>query len=625
MAKIKQLSPLEAQKIAAGEVVERPANVVKELIENALDAGATEISLFLEDGGRKLIRIVDNGYGMSPEDAKLSILHHATSKLTSIADLETIATFGFRGEALSSIASVSKMMLTTKEASEPTGITLTISEGTITAEQVAACNTGTDIAIHDLFFTVPARRKFLKTKETEWRTIVHLFHALALAYKDVSFKLTHDERLVYNLPRTSLLTDRITQLFEPALAKHILPLTGAEERMNLSLTGAITDHTYSRFDRNQIFVYVNQRWIKNYKLAQAVIKGYQHILQPQKYPAGVLFITLDPSTVDINIHPRKEEIQFLHPRLVEDLIAETVQKALEQKHTEQLTGRPSKTVRRYEEELVMRAESHRLRPSIPDYPQEPKNEQLFLKAVETQFAHSVKTAESRPDPLQRENEALKTVEAQPLQTDSPEPVQQKTPQFESVQYRLIGQFNTTYILIETIEGLVFVDQHAAHERILYERLKSRFESVARVRLIFPQIITLTADDLTLFEPYCELFLSCGIEVNPMSEHELVISETPVFLKNQSLEDCIKQAISVIHEYQYLSSDELKKIILERVHAQMSCKAAVKAGDELPLETMHNLIKELYKTENKLTCPHGRPTLWQLSTGEIEKKFKRDYR
>ena len=377
MAKIKQLSPLEAQKIAAGEVVERPANVVKELIENALDAGATDISLFLEDGGRKLIRIVDNGCGMSPEDAKMSILHHATSKLTSIADLETIATFGFRGEALSSIASVSKMTLTTKEASEPTGITLTISEGAITGEQIAACNTGTDIAIHDLFFTVPARRKFLKTKETEWRTIVHLFHALALAYKEVSFKLSHDERVVYNLPRTTVLTDRITQLFEPALAKHILPLTGTEERMNLSLTGTISDHTYSRFDRNQIFVYVNQRWIKNYKLAQAVIKGYQNILQPQKYPAGVLFITLDPATVDINIHPRKEEIQFLHPRLVEDLIAESVQKALEQKHTEQLTGRTAPE------------RSHiSLRPSFPvaDFPPEPKNEQVFLKALETQFA-----------------------------------------------------------------------------------------------------------------------------------------------------------------------------------------------------------------------------------------------
>ena len=499
MAKIKQLSPLEAQKIAAGEVVERPANVVKELIENALDAGATDISLFLEDGGRKLIRIVDNGCGMSPEDAKMSILHHATSKLTSIGDLETIATFGFRGEALSSIASVSKMILTTKEASESTGITLTITEGTITSEQIAACNTGTDIAIHDLFFSVPARRKFLKTKETEWRTIVHLFHALALAYKEVSFKLSHDERVVYNLPRTTVLTDRITQLFEPALAKHMLPLTGAEDRMNLSLTGAISDHTYSRFDRNQIFVYVNQRWIKNYNLAQAVIKGYQNILQPQKYPAGVLFITLDPATVDINIHPRKEEIQFLHPRLVEDLIEESAQKALEQRHSEQLTGRAAP-----ERSKIL------LRPSIQavTFPPEPKNEQLFLKALETQFGPSLEVSsaqepkeisneqavlkelgtqigsslEASSEPMQQadlnEQVVLKVREPQftPFQETAPQPVQQKTPQAEAVQYRLIGQCNTTYILIETTEGLVFVDQHAAHERILYERLKSHFES-----------------------------------------------------------------------------------------------------------------------------------------------------
>ena len=336
MAKIKQLSPLEAQKIAAGEVVERPANVVKELIENALDAGATAISLYLEDGGKKLIRIVDNGCGMSPEDAHMAIKHHATSKITTVDDLEHIQTFGFRGEALSSIAAVSRLVITTKEASADTGITLEIEESSVIKESIIAANTGTDIAIHDLFYNVPARKKFLKTKETEWRTIVHLFQAMSLTHTNVSFKVFHDDRELYTVPATHSLTDRITQLFEPALSKRCLTIENSADRMNLSVSGAITESSYLRYDRSSIFVFVNNRWVKNHKLTQALIKGYQGMLPPQRYPAGCVFITIDPVYVDINIHPRKEEVQFLHPKIVEDLIEEAVRKSLENAHAQQL-------------------------------------------------------------------------------------------------------------------------------------------------------------------------------------------------------------------------------------------------------------------------------------------------
>ena len=615
MAKIKQLPPHEAQKIAAGEVVERPANVVKELIENALDAGATEITLYLEDGGRKLIRIVDNGFGMSEEDARLSIKHHATSKITGIHDLEHIQTFGFRGEALSSIASVSRMTLATKQSTDITGITLEIQETNIIKESPNGMNPGTDIAIRDLFFNVPARQKFLKTKETEWRAIVHLFQALCLAYQNVSFKLYHDDRMVYALPATSQLKERVGQLFEPAFSKNMFSFDGNLDRMNVQITGIGTGPQYTRFDRSHIFVFVQRRWVKNHKLIQAFIKGYQGMLQPNRYPAGVLFIALDPQSVDINIHPRKEEVQFLHPRIIEDLIGEQVKKALE--NAQALVPLSSVPKSRALSDSLQDNRNTRvelIRPAVFMKEQQPI---VPLHVIE----------QSMPTPPESKNEdflsALTPFNRIP-EGGVEEAGTHSIRSSEPLSYRLIGQMKKTYIVIETGEGLVLIDQHAAHERILYERFRARFDDVARVRLLFPQIISLADADLALIEPYLPLFQTFGIEVQRL-EKEIVITETPVLLNNQSLEDSIKQAVSVLYEYEYLERDELKKIIHERIHASVSCKAAVKAGDELSVESMHEIIKDLSVTENRLTCPHGRPTRWELKIDEIEKRFKRDYR
>ncbi len=706
MAKIKQLSPLEAQKIAAGEVVERPANVVKELIENALDAGATDISLHLEEGGKKLIRVVDNGCGMSPEDAHMAIRHHATSKITSVDDLEHIQTYGFRGEALSSIAAVSRLAMTTKEASALSGTSLTVVQGTIEQEAVVAHNTGTDIAVYDLFFNIPARKKFLKTKETEWRAIAHLFHALSLTYQQVSFKVYHDNRLVYTVPAAQSLSDRLAQLFEPALSKNSLLIHKTLERMNIKVWGAITESSYVRYDRSHIFVFVNNRWVKNHKLTQALIKGYQGMLPPQRYPAGFLFISLDPVFVDINIHPRKEEVQFLHPRIVEDLIEAAVQEQLEERHAQQLGASRAtpaiKSAARFLNEPIISTFGLQSAHKYPANQHDEKQKQTFLDLLDRNFSASVdkfntqqtsisagtqsdqkatapeqspieqpqdeqlasaqpedghlkptplqaselpyepageqsepsQLAETSSEPLALEQSAIETIEHEQLSNDSkhttassisPGPTPKAAQQQSSLNYRLIGQLQATYIMIEIQEGLVLIDQHAAHERIIYERLRTRFDEVARIRLLFPQIITLTRDDVSLFEPYLEMLLHFGIDAQRLSDHEIAIQETPVFLKNQSLEESLKQAISVLHEYQYLDHAELKKIMHERVHAHLSCKAAIKAGDELSTAGMHELIKDLYAADNKLTCPHGRPTLWQLGTSDIQKRFKRDYR
>ncbi|MBA2306889.1 DNA mismatch repair endonuclease MutL [Candidatus Dependentiae bacterium] len=628
MAKIRQLSPLEAQKIAAGEVVERPANVVKELIENALDAGASTITLYLENAGKTLIRCVDNGSGMSSEDARACILHHATSKITSVDDLDSLTTFGFRGEALSSIASVSHLSITTRESSTDSGVKLEISQGTITEESIVAATIGTDIAITDLFFNVPARKKFLKAKETEWRAIINLFQAMCLAYKEVSFKLYHEDRLVYNHPAASSLSDRTAQLFESSLVKNILEHQRSHETLEVHCAIACTTPSYTRFDRNQIFVFVNKRWVKNYKLTQAFIKGYTGMLQPLKYPAGCIFITLDPHSIDVNIHPRKEEVHFTHPRIIESLIESTVHEKLQEMHADQLGKTPTThipTAHRASSpfELPSFQGSFKLPHSSEPMVDSHKDEKAFLDLITPHFNHNTATPEMTVSMAPQVEQIPPSSRVVPPL--APMTIPHTTAPASSMNFKLLGQLALTYILIETDKGLVLVDQHAAHERILYERFKARFENPDRIRLIVPQIVVLTKEDAALFEPHLPLLSSFGIDAQLISDHQLSIQETSIYAKNISIEECIQQAVSALHEHSSLEEQELKKILHERIHASMSCKTAVKAGDTLSHESMHRLITDLSTTENRLSCPHGRPTLWELTKSEIEKKFKRDYR
>lgn len=628
MAKIRQLSTYEAQKIAAGEVVERPANIVKELIENSIDAGATAITLYLEDAGKKLIRIIDNGCGMSPEDAVMCIKHHATSKITSINDLETITTFGFRGEALSSIASVSKIILITKEQHQITGIQLDIQESTIINETVVSCNSGTDIAIHDLFYNMPARKKFLKTKETEWRAILHLFYALCLDYPAIHFKLYNENKLVHNCPAIQDIISRLTQLYEPALSNSLLLIEStAQEKLDITIRGAICQPSYSRYDRNYIFLFVNQRWVKNHKLVQAFVKGYQGMLASERYPVGFIFINIDPHYVDINIHPRKEEVRFLHPRIIESFIESTVKQRLEAHHAQSLGQKVHERFNTYTPELPQKnlALTEIVKPLLKiAYTSDSQSESQEKQQAPSDQEKAAFAAVLEQTP--KASEIIPQVACQvPLAQQNIILPQQLHATAAPLSYKLIGQVLLTYVVIETEDGLVLIDQHAAHERILYEKISQKFNEITPVKLIFPSVITLMAQDVTLIAPYLPIFSSFGVAIEQISAHELIVQETPVFLKNQPIDDLIKKVIGWIHEAQYISTTELQKIIQEKVHAQMSCKGAIKAGDELTASTMNTIIQELYTCKNKLTCPHGRPTIWPLSVYEIEKKFKRNYK
>ena len=604
MGKIKKLPLHEAQKIAAGEVVERPANVVKELIENAIDADAHTIAVYVQQGGHNLIRVIDDGHGMSPEDAEACFAHHTTSKITRVEDLNTINSFGFRGEALASISAVAKVTLITKQADIQQGIKLQRMHGKTQTIEEVSCTNGTDINVEDLFFNVPARKKFLKTPQTEWRHIVLLFQAFCFDYPSIHFKLYSDNKCIHNCPSVQSSIDRVVQMWENNTAQVMIPLS-EQITDNIRITGFISNHQFYRYDRSHLFFFVNNRWIRNQNISRALLKGYLNVVPPGRYPTAVINISIDPTQIDVNIHPRKQEVQFLHPRIVENLIHKAVKQALEQKLSEQI--KKPVTLALPDRPDFFEKENHAFGPMPP-----------IISAQKILPVH----ASSVEHPL-RNKITIPTQHQQPINKEHTTPTaKEQQKRVDNLQHRIIGYLSKTYILLEQPDGLFFIDQHAAHERILYERFKKRFGNIETVTLLFAQIISLSESEFQTIYPHLEIIRKHGIQIEEFGKYQLIIHATPVHLKDISLIELMKEIIGLIVEFQHFEKDEFFKLCNEKIHAQMACKAAVKAGDTLTEEQMNQLIADLYTTDNRFACPHGRPTGWLLSAYEIEKKFKR---
>lgn len=599
MSKIKLLSPQEICKIAAGEVVERPANIVKELVENALDAGSTNIEIFIERSGKKGIRVLDNGYGMSKEDALLCFAHHATSKIKTVSDLDDLSSFGFRGEALSSIAAVSKVTLITMEQGSSCGTQIKLEGNKLVSQNDFASPVGTDISIQDLFYNMPARQKFLKQDETEWRQILLLFQAFVLDYTNVHFKLYHDMRLVHNCPIVQHIKDRVLQLWDSEVADKMLELEEVESQ-ELKITGISSSHQTFRYNKSYMFCFVNRRLVKNYGLIKAILKGYANVLPEGRYPISILFIDMPSAHVDINVHPRKEEVSFLNPRKVENAVTGAIKKILESQLANQITG-----PRFFNQSIT----------SKPNY---------FSKHNEFRGMNPINNFDL--DFFKDYEVPNKDYKKSSLVPDeilpgvvNPVIIQNS---FVERNYEIIGQFKKTYIIVSNDEGLLLVDQHAAHERVMYEKFKNRFVDVVAVNLMFPKIITLSVLNLKILKPHLEILKNHGILAEIFGEDQIVIQATPTYLKHANWDDLIHQLIAWLHDYHELDNVQFTQKINEHLHAQMACKAAVKAGDVLSDEQMYELLDDLEKTSNRLTCPHGRPTVWSFSLSEIEKKFKR---
>ena len=625
--KIKILSPEQAIKIAAGEVVERPVNIIKELVENSIDAQATKISIFISQAGKQLIKIIDNGLGMSPDDAKLSVAQHATSKIESIEDLETIATFGFRGEALASINAVSNVTITTKTADDQTGTQLKWNFGKLVEESLQSHPTGTTLEIANLFDNIPARQKFLKKDETEWRAIVTLFQAFCLDYKNIHFQLYNENKLQFNCPSINKLSDRTAQLFDANLHSKTLELVHLENKL-CSVTGIISSSDYYRYDRNQIFIFVNNRWVKNIDLTKAIMRGYVGTLPAQKYPAAMIFIQIDPQQIDVNIHPKKEEVKFLHPKKVETIIANSIQATLDQAVKKIFQPTFIQPAHNFSTPTPG-MQSDAIEPSY--FSTTPGQHSIKIKDqgnIEQEFSFLKK--DKPADNFQIHEPIITTPATAQHQFESSEktipPTELQSHIIESVEHELtiIGQYKRTYILCEKNNNLILIDQHAAHERILYEQFKTNFQNIATIQLMFPEFIKLLPQDILILAPHLPLLQDHGIKAEIFSDTQLIIQATPVHLKNQMLTETIQQIIGWIKDIDETDQTRITHLLNEKIHTKMACSAAIKAGDALNIEQMRQLLKNLESTEHKFSCPHGRPTFWTLPIDTIEKQFKRDY-
>jgi len=612
MGKIKQLPLHEAQKIAAGEVIERPANIVKELVENAIDAHATQINIYLQDGGKTLIRVVDNGDGMDADDAQCCFANHATSKIRSFNELETINSFGFRGEALASIAAIARITLMTKQAGSNEGIKVVITENSIKEKIAVGCATGTDIAITDLFYNVPARKKFLKKEQTEWRQIQQLFQAFCLNYPTIHFKLFSASKCILNCPATKDLLSRGRQLWDQKTTQHLINIENQQQQSLLKISGFISNHHSFRYDRSTIFFFVNNRWVKNYALSAALLKGYLNVIPQGRYPTACMQISIDPTDIDINIHPRKEEILFMHPRRVEQLLQQTVRQALEHNLSNQIKQKVKFAPAEHGNPMGQRPgfnpfDFDKFFSNKRDTTEQINQTTAQKITSTTPLSQTTETANT-PDQNQK-NQVIATKKSLQLPTTEK-------------NYQFIGSYKKTYLLLEKEEGLVFIDQHAAQERIFYELFSKRFDEVATINLIFPQIIPLSRRDIATIKPHLAIFHKNGIVIELFGTDQLIVKATPVHLKDRALDHLIKDVINWINQHQSLEHEKFFKAINEKLQAQMACKAAVKAGDLLTQEQIEQLLLTLENTPNRFSCPHGRPTSWLLSIDEIEKKFRR---
>lgn len=598
MPHIKHLAAHEAQKIAAGQVVERPASIVKELIENSLDAGATQISVYITQGGKECIRIIDNGVGMDEVDAQRCFDNHATSKISTIDELQTINTYGFRGEALASIAAVCHTTLITKTIDAYTGTQVIVDQGTILSAQPIASNTGTDITIKNLFAHVPARRKFLKADQTETRHIMQLIHAFCLYHLSVQFIVYVDDEHMFTCPPTDSRDQRCSIVWQQETNNHFFNISATRTNPRVTIAGTISNHQKWRYDRSGITIFVNGRWVRNQKLATALLKGYGSVLPTGRFPFACIIINVDAHEVDINTHPRKEEVQFNHPRVVEQLLQAAVHERLSQGVSATFHATPRAT-----SPVIAPVSFSTYTPST---------------IIDSGFLHTINASSSptgtliEPDTVTAQ---LSVHDALVTSTD-----EQTIAELHDT-FQIIGNYHKTYIIVESSTGLVLVDQHAAHERILYERFGTRFEQSMSVPLLFPLHVTLARTDVPVIEAQLPLLADHGIVASLFAGDRLIIESVPTFLKHIDFTDFIHYVITMMRD----SSGEDAALMHQVTHAlraQMACKAAVKAGDKLSLQLMYQLVRDLYQSPNRLTCPHGRPTQWTLSLDDIERKFKR---
>ena len=614
MSRIALLPEEVASQVAAGEVVERPASVVKELVENSLDAGATRIEVLIRRGGNSFIRVVDNGCGMDRDDALLCLERHATSKIRTGADLMAIHTLGFRGEALPSIASVSRFRLTTREHGALAGTEVIVSGGKMEAVRDCGEPEGTQIEARSLFYNLPARRKFLRTENTEASHVEHVLQLQAIGHPHVGFTLLNDDRLVHQLPPGQTLRERLRDLFSTALVGELLDVPEMEIA-GVRVTGLLGRAGVSRSTRQQQIIFLNGRPIENPTISHALREGYHTALMKGQHPVTFLSIEMDPAAVDVNVHPAKREVRFRDPSLVREVIVEVTRRVVESdraswSRTFAAPARPQ-PVQDNTLPLIPPTEQFALR----------RDWSHFSAAAEAPAAAPVRDA-SETLPLSQTNAAQPLpAEAAPSLPSAPSATA-PAPQARPAQdFKFIGVLGRLYILMENAGGLVLVDQHAAHERILFEEMRRRMEGqgVPTQRLLLPITLQVAPRDAGWLSENLDALARTGIGLEPFGAGTFKIDALPQFLSATEPSQLLRDIIDELRD----TSQQTSKLRLgEDMIAKTVCRHAVKANDILREPECLRLVQDLIACELPYCCPHGRPTMIQLSYLELEKKFGR---
>lgn len=619
MSRIRILSDALASQVAAGEVVERPASVIRELVENSLDAGALHIEVHVQRGGAALIKIVDDGSGMDREDAMLCLERHATSKIRTKEDLAAIYTFGFRGEAIPSIASVSRFRLATKQADSLSGTEVEVHGGKLIHVRDSGNANGTVIEVRNLFFNLPARRKFLRTEATEYSHVEQQFRLHAIANPRTAFTLTRDGELMFHLPATQDLLERIRGLAGADLAARLIEVP-ATERLGVRIQGFIGGPGLSRSTRQMQFTFLNGRPIESPSITYGLREGYHTTLMKGQHPVTFLFLDMDPHGFDVNVHPAKKEVRFHDGHGVREAVASAVSAALAASRTLP-SGHPS-TARHTPIELPPERPTSPLQLE-PETTPAPSPAQTFLPIPATFSAPSrAFTQPATPAPSASLPPATPTLPT-PV-TPSPRPITPPEPATSSedfTHYRILGVLHRLYVLLESPEGLVLMDQHAAHERVMFEQMRRAMEhdGVPTQRLLIPLTLQLPPRDSDILSRNLDSLSRLGIELEPFGPNTFKVETLPTFLKTDDPMDWLDQ---VIEELRGMSGAASALRLGEDMIATTVCRHAVKANDHLSLPELQALLKDLAACEMPYCCPHGRPTLIQISHSELERKFGR---
>jgi DNA mismatch repair protein MutL len=594
-------------KIAAGEVVERPASVIKELLENALDAGATEIAVEVSAGGRRRIRVTDNGSGMSREDALLSLERHATSKIKSADDLDRILTLGFRGEALPSIASVSRFTLATRQLQSIEGTEIIVEGGRVRDVRAYGMAPGTVISVEQLFFNLPARLKFMKSSETETGHIADIVARMAVSRPDVAFSCTADDRELLKLQRSDLLR-RLAQVVGRDSSQHVYTVSGGDDYVSIS--GFISSPALVRSGTQGLYTFINGRFIRDKIVQHALMQAYRGVIDRGRYPVVALFIEIAPGEVDVNVHPTKHEVRFRRQAFVHDAIQAAVEQVLRDSpwlKTPVLTTAPSPGT-------AGQAARERIAAAAQESLVLPRRAEIFHATLSGSSNYS----------LGEQN----VTSTEPVAVNDPTPVFKPAPaDFPAIEHGyfsaldIIGQFHNEYILCQAGEELIIIDQHAASERVVYQLLKDQRHagSIEAQRLLFPEIIELTFSEVATATKFAAQLFGIGFELEPFGGSTLMVSAVPRLVIEQ---DPLRLIRDILADLESLSTTAAFDDVLENLLSRIACHSVIRGSHPLEKRQIRELLQRMDQTDFAASCPHGRPVSHTITLAELQKIFKR---